>query len=72
MTGAAYKHELEVAVALAREAGVAILSLYNQPLEVQHKQDGAHFEPVTEADRAANDMIVNRLRREFPDDGILA
>jgi len=72
MTGATYKHELEVAVALAREAGAVILSLYKQPLEIEHKSDGAHFEPVTEADRAANDMIVSRLRREFPADGILA
>src|ERR687889_587685 len=26
----------------------------------------------TEADGAANELIVERLRREFPDDGILA
>ena len=29
-------------------------------------------EPVTQADKLANEIIVQRLAREFPDDGILA
>ena len=67
-----YDHELNVAVALAREAGAAILDLYEGPIEVQQKFDLEHREPVTLADRIANDLIVNALRKEFPDDGILA
>ena len=64
--------ELNVAVGLAREAGAAILDLYEGPIEVQQKLDLDYREPVTLADRIANDLIVNALRREFPDDGILA
>jgi 3'(2'), 5'-bisphosphate nucleotidase len=67
-----YDQELDLAVALAREAGAAILDLYEGPIEVHEKFDLEHREPVTLADRLANDLIVNALRREFPDDGILA
>jgi 3'(2'), 5'-bisphosphate nucleotidase len=67
-----YDRELGLAVALAREAGAAILDLYEGPIEVHQKFDLEHREPVTLADRIANDLIVNALRREFPDDGILA
>src|ERR1700682_2599813 len=67
-----YAHELRVAVELAREAGAAILDLYGGPIEVQQKFDLDLREPVTLADRIANELIVNALRRHFPDDGILA
>src|ERR1700730_13468616 len=67
-----YDRELRVAVELAREAGAAILDLYDGLIEVQQKYDLDHIEPVTLADRRANEMIVNRIGREFPHDGILA
>jgi 3'(2'), 5'-bisphosphate nucleotidase len=67
-----YDRELCVAVELAREAGAAILDLYDGLIEVQQKYDLDHLEPVTLADRIANEIIVNRIAREFPDDGILA
>ena len=68
-----YERELSVALGLAREAGAAILEYYASPLRVERKVDAEeNSEPVTQADRAANELIVNRLRREFPDDGILA
>jgi 3'(2'), 5'-bisphosphate nucleotidase len=68
-----YGPELEVALRLAREAGATILEYYDVPLHVERKVDAENFtEPVTEADRAANELIVSGLRREFPDDGILA
>jgi 3'(2'), 5'-bisphosphate nucleotidase len=67
-----YERELRVAVELAREAGAAILDLYDGLIEVQQKYDLDHIEPVTLADRIANELIVNRIAREFPDDGILA
>ncbi|PYS48112.1 MAG: 3'(2'),5'-bisphosphate nucleotidase CysQ, partial [Acidobacteria bacterium] len=45
----------------------------DSPLHVERKVDAdEHSEPVTQADRIANELIVNGLRREFPDDGILA
>lgn len=69
----AYNRELQVALRLAREAGAAILEYYDQPLQVERKVDADEYtEPVTQADRVANELIVSALRREFPDDGILA
>jgi 3'(2'), 5'-bisphosphate nucleotidase len=67
-----YQREIEVAVDVAREAGAAILALYKEPLNVEQKSYADDYEPVTEADRAANKIIVDRLETEFPNDGILA
>jgi 3'(2'), 5'-bisphosphate nucleotidase len=67
-----YDRELRVAVDIARAAGTAILDHYKGPLNVEQKNYDDDVEPVTQADRLANEMIVGRLGREFPDDGILA
>jgi 3'(2'), 5'-bisphosphate nucleotidase len=67
-----YGRELRVALELAREAGAAILDLYEGPLDIQQKTGANDLEPVTQADTLANEIIVQRLAREFPDDGILA
>ena len=67
-----FKHELDVAVELARTAGAAILEQYKGPLDVEQKNVDDDAEPVTQADRIANELIVTRLQREFPNDGILA
>ena len=67
-----YVPELQVAIELAREAGAAILELYEGPLKVEQKNYDDDVEPVTQADRIANELIVGRLAQEFPDDGILA
>lgn len=64
--------ELKVSTSLAREAGAAILDFYSKPIEIEQKDSFSDREPVTEADRVANDLIVKSLQREFPDDGILA
>ena len=66
------KHELEVAVDLARTAGAAILAEYKGPLDIEQKNFDDDAEPVTQADLIANELIVTRLQREFPGDGILA
>jgi len=67
-----YAREMSVAIELAREAGAAILSFYEGPLDIEQKSGADDREPVTQADRVANELIVSRLQREFPDDGILA
>ena len=61
--------ELEVALSLAREAGSILLGFYRTDDVVHWK---GVSDPVTAADRAANDFIVKELRRQFPQDGILA
>ena len=67
-----YDLELSVALELAREAGAVILDLYEGPLDIQQKTSANDREPVTQADTLANEIIVQRLGREFPHDGILA
>jgi 3'(2'), 5'-bisphosphate nucleotidase len=68
-----YERELRVALRLAREAGALILEHYDEPVRVERKIDADDYvEPVTETDRAANELIVTGLRAEFPEDGILA
>jgi 3'(2'), 5'-bisphosphate nucleotidase len=67
-----YKRESSVAVDLARDAGAAILEHYEGPLDIEQKYYDDDIEPVTQADRVANQLIVDRLAREFPLDGILA
>ncbi|HEX3559516.1 MAG TPA: 3'(2'),5'-bisphosphate nucleotidase CysQ [Pyrinomonadaceae bacterium] len=70
MTEGEYERELRVAVELARRAGEAALQFYGKPLRVEHKEE--FDEPVTQADRTLNEMIVRHLREAFPADGILA
>ncbi len=67
-----FDHELRVALELAREAGAAIMSFYEGPLQIEQKHDAHDREPVTQADKVANEMIVDGLTMSFPDDGILA
>jgi len=67
-----YDRELQVALSLAREAGAAILEYYEGPLEITQKNQFDDREPVTQADRIANELIVKALQKEFPQDGILA
>src|ERR1044072_2062992 len=67
-----YDRELRIACELARAAGAAILEHYEGPLNIKQKTSADDLEPVTQADTIANDLIVSRLKREFPEDGILA
>ncbi|HEX6624228.1 MAG TPA: 3'(2'),5'-bisphosphate nucleotidase CysQ [Pyrinomonadaceae bacterium] len=69
-TKGAYEHELRVVLELARAAGAAALGYYGGPLRVEHKEE--FDEPVTQADRAVNELIVRALGESFPADGILA
>ena len=65
-----YARELEVVIKLARAAGAAALVHYGGPLRIIHKSENA--DPVTQADTAANDVIVAGLQAEFPADGLLS
>src|SRR5438045_2533343 len=66
---APYAREHAVARGIALEAAALVGSYRGRPLNVQSK---AGDEPVTEADHAANTLIVDRLRDAFPDDVILS
>ncbi|MGQ0551764.1 MAG: 3'(2'),5'-bisphosphate nucleotidase CysQ family protein [Planctomycetota bacterium] len=62
------QERLEFAHALARQAGAGILARLGDGGRVDDKLG----QPVTEADREANELIVNALARRFPQDAILA
>ena len=61
--------EMAFAVRIAQEAGTIVNTFYVGSSEVEYK---APDEPVTEADRSANQHIVSRIMTHFPDDGILS
>jgi 3'(2'), 5'-bisphosphate nucleotidase len=63
-----YARELAEARDIALGAAAVVMS-YGRTFRVEAKADD---EPVTEADHAANDLIVARLRAAFPDDAILS
>src|ERR1043165_8610560 len=70
--GNRYEGELKIAIELARSAGAAILAQYKKPLRVEQKTSADDVEPVTQADRIANELIVNGLKKEFPGNAMLA
>lgn len=61
--------ELQFACKVAREAATIVNTFYVGSSEVRYKTDR---EPVTEADRSANQHIVTRVKAMYPDDGILS
>ncbi len=61
--------ELQFACKIAREAATIVNTFYVGSSEVRYKSDR---EPVTEADRSANQHIVSRVKAMFPEDGILS
>lgn len=65
-----FERELRVVTELALRAGEAALAFYGKPLRVDHKDE--FDEPVTQADRTVNELIVRALRESFPGDGVLA
>ncbi len=65
--------ELEIATALARQAGAVILEFYASGVVAEEKIGVDSFaEPVTIADRTASKIIVAGLAENFPDDAILS
>lgn len=68
-----YERELEIAIALAREAGAKVLEYYALEIVAEEKLGMDNFaEPVTVADRASSRIIVDGLKVAFPTDFILS
>lgn len=61
--------ELSVAAQLARQAGQTVMDVYATDFAVAFKGEN---DPVTEADRLANDLIVKGLNEAFPLDTVVA
>ncbi len=62
--------DLELAIATAKAAGSVLLRHFGRELDVSTKSSAIDL--VTDADRAAEEVILARLQRERPDDGVLA
>jgi histidinol phosphatase-like enzyme (inositol monophosphatase family) len=67
--GSGWSAELEVALAAARAAGESALAFYGKAPRISWKSDNS---PVSEADRAAEAIILQTIRDAFPDDAVLA
>lgn len=63
-------HEREVAVALAEGAGGLLASLRPHDLTVEWKASST--DPVSDADRHSEALVVDGLRTAFPSDGMLS
>jgi myo-inositol-1(or 4)-monophosphatase len=62
-------HFLETAVEIAREAGALVANYHQRRIPFETKGE---FDLVTEADRASEKVIVERLRSHFPAHAIVA
>ncbi len=60
---------MAVALEVAREAGMLLMDRINSPLHIREK--GSRADLVTDADRASERLILERLRKEFPNSTIL-
>src|SRR5215471_4255052 len=60
---------LETAVEIAREAGAVLLARFDRRIAIESKGE---YDLVTEADRASERLIVERLSVQFPSHGIVA
>jgi 3'(2'), 5'-bisphosphate nucleotidase len=63
--------EIDIACTLARQAGALLLKYYQSDFTIDYK-DKAQSDPVTIADKEANELIVTGLQAALPDDAILA
>lgn len=64
-----FTKELNSIEELVREAGQIVLKYYDQDYKIEFKNER---EPVTQADRASNAFITEKLKTVFPEYGILA
>jgi histidinol phosphatase-like enzyme (inositol monophosphatase family) len=56
---------------LAREAGEAILPFFRTRMNIENKGEKSPFDPVTEADKAAELAMRGLIRKNFPAHGII-
>lgn len=62
---------LDVARQVVREAGDLAMRYFRTSLDVDHKPGRGRFDPVTRADREAEQFLREALTRRFPDFGII-
>ncbi len=63
------KIELDAIAAIAKEAGDAIMKIYNRDFAIEYKDDKS---PLTEADTKSNKIICQALAEAYPDIPLLS
>lgn len=64
------EQDLKKLMAITQDAGVAIMAVYGtEKLEIQYKDDTS---PLTAADQAAHDIILEGLQQNWPDIPVLS
>ena len=63
------KIDLEVIVAIAKEAGDAIMKIYIRDFQIDYKDDKS---PLTEADTKSNEIICDALEKAYPEIPLLS
>lgn len=61
--------DVNVLIELARKAGDQILEIYNKTFDINYKEDKS---PLTDADIASNNIIIEGLKKHFPDIPVIA
>ena len=61
----------EHAVSLAASAGELLLDYFHRDMKVEYKSEGSRS-PVSDADKGAEQLIVDGIRSRFPSHGILS
>ncbi len=61
--------DLEKVVAIAQEAGDAIMEIYNRDFQIDYKEDKS---PLTEADTKSNEIICEALKKYYPEIPLLS
>ncbi len=61
--------DLSLAAELVRDAGLLARQMLNNGLDTEYKTSVSDV--VSDADRAAEELVVSRLRRDRPDDGLI-
>ncbi len=61
--------ELRISKKLAIKAGKAIMKIYEDSFDIEYKSDES---PITLADKISNEIIINKLKEEFPAYAILS
>ena len=69
-SGIKYNHLIESLITISKQAGEAILKIYNSDnLGISHKEDNS---PLTLADKASNEVICSQLKKLTPNIPILS
>jgi len=61
--------DLEVVVAIAKDAGDAIMEIYDKDFQIDYKDDKS---PLTEADTKSNEIICQALEKAYPEIPLLS